>query len=497
MRGTILWSATFGLAMLFAPAAVRAQAVAAPGLPPLEDAAATAQAGVATVRVLDLVANDDLANDDGAPDGAAADDATVANATDPLDPKSTLRPRVTVCTGVCVEPGWVVAPAFAGSDSQIRLTLPGGEQSPGRLRVIDEYSGLALIQADTKHLTPLAPAKQPAKVGAWVLSAAAWGVEKPVVSLGILSGEERTVGGMQYPPLLQLDLRTTETSSGAALINSAGELLGVVVLVDGAKDQRGWTFAVPASHVQRLLRARVEHHAQVDPSAAPQAAAPAQQGAAVHDERLDEVRASVVVLKRRRPIVGCQLDGIGESIVVKRVDQHSPAAKAGLKVGDIVQAVDGVKIRSVYQAIRPVLYKQPGDIVTYDVEQSGESRKVEVVLGGGVEFESAPVEALGEYIRPKVDIEGTRGGRYIAKSGGSAVRELVLPGEAEDLRAAQTSERSRAAELKLMEKALQRYLATIAIQQEELSQREKERRETEALILELQTQVKELQQRAP
>jgi serine protease Do len=435
---------------------------------------------VATVRVLDMVADE---------------------TDDPLQPATAgTRPRVTVCTGICVEKGWVVAPAFAGSDSQIRLTLPGGDQSQGRLRVIDEYSGLALIEADTKHLAPLTPAKQPIKVGAWVMSAAAWGAEKPVVSLGILSGTERTVGGMQYPPLMQLDLRTTETSSGAALINSAGELLGVVVLVDGAKDQRGWTFAVPVTHVERLLRARVEQRALAEkPQPAVAARNQTQPGDAAQDARLEELRTSVVILKRRRPVVGCELDGIGESIVVKRVEANSPAAKAGLKVGDIVQAVDGVKIRSVYQAIRPVLYKQPGDVVTYEVQQSGEVREVQVVLGGGVTLSSVPVETLGEFIRPKVDIEGTRTGRYIAKSGSSEVRELVLPGEPEAARAtsAAAPERSRADELKLMEKALERYLAAIAAQQDELQLREKERRETQALILELQTKIKELQQRAP
>lgn len=469
MRGSTLTSAMLVVAILAAATLARAQQ-----LPPLEDAAETAQSGVATVRVLDMVAAD-------------------TDTDDPLQPTASgTRPRVTVCTGICVEKGWVVAPAFAGSDSQIRLTLPGGDQSQGRLRVIDEYSGLALIEADTKHLVPLTPAKDPIKVGAWVMSAAAWGAEKPVVSLGILSGTERTVGGMQYPPLMQLDLRTTETSSGAALINSAGELLGVVVLVDGAKDQRGWTFAVPVTHVQRLLRARVEQRALAEP---PPAAATTE---ATQDARLEQVRTSVVILKRRRPVVGCELDGIGESIVVKRVEANSPAAKAGLKVGDIVQAVDGVKIRSVYQAIRPVLYKQPGDVVTYEVQQSGDVREVQVVLGGGVTLSSVPVETLGEFIRPKVDIEGTKTGRYIAKSGSSEVRELVLPNEPDAARGtAAAPERSRADELKLMERALERYLAAIAAQQDELELREKERQETQKLILELQTKIKELQQRAP
>lgn len=427
--------------------------------PSLEEAAATAQGCVATVRILDVVADD-------------ADETGKAT-----------RPRVTVCTGVCVEKGWIVTPAFAGSDSQIRLTLPGGQQSQGQLRVIDEYSGLALIEADTHELQIIKPAAQQ-KVGAWVLSAAAWGVEQPVISLGILSGQGRTVGGMQYPPLLQADLRTTETSSGAALVNRAGELLGVVVLVEQNKDRGGWTYAVPASHVERLLRARVPAVRGQRPEAAASPEKPAEIEATAN--------TSVVVLKRRRPVVGMVLDGIGESIVIKRIEKGSPAEKAGLKVGDVVQSVDGVKIRSVYQAVTPVLYKQPGDVIAYEVQQGTATRKVTITLGGGVELPHAPLEVLGEFMRPKVDIEGTRGGRYYAKNGRDEVREVFAPGDTDDARTAQQKLQSPSEQLKLMEKALDRYRAVITYQQGQLSENETQRRTTNARIEQLEKEIEQL-----
>lgn len=414
--------------------------------PSLEQAAAAAQGCVATVRILDTVPDE-------------SDETGKAT-----------RPRVTVCTGVCVEKGWIITPAFTGTDSQIRLTLPGGQQSQGQVRVIDEYSGLALIEADT-HALKVISTTPDAKVGSWVLGAAAWGVERPVVSFGILSGTQRTVGGMQYPPLLQADLRTTETSSGAALVNSAGELLGIVVLAEQGKDRGGWTYAVPASHVQRLLRARV--------NSAP-------------GEKTKEAKSSLVVLKRRRPVVGMVLDGIGESIVIKRIEKGSPAEKAGLKVGDVVQAVDGVKIRSVYQAVTPVLYKQPGDVVAYEVQQGGAARKVEVTLGGGVELPSAPLEVLGEYMRPKVDIEGARSGRYYAKNGRDEVREVFAPGDVDDPRTTEQKLQSPSEQLKLLEKALDRYRSVIAYQQGQLGEHEAQRRATEERMGQLEQEIERL-----
>jgi serine protease Do len=445
-----LLSLALALSLLPASLVLRAEE-----LPSLEDAAARAQACVATVRILDRVAEPATETEDAKP----------------------ARPRVTVCTGVCVEKGWIVTPAFAGSDSQIRLTLPGGQQSQGQVRVIDEYSGLALIEADTHALKVMQPAAAAVKVGAWVLSAAAWGVEPPVISLGILGGQDRTVGGMQYPPLLQADLRTTETSGGAALVNRAGELLGIVVLVDDGKDRRGWTYAVPASHVGRLLRARVERRALDKPMKPDGGAAEAR------------VNTSVVVLKRRRPVVGMVLDGIGESVVVLRIEKGSPAEKAGLKKGDVVQAVDGIKIRSVYQAVTPILYKQPGDLVEYEVQQGGISRKVEVALGGGVELPTAPLEVLGEYVRPKVDIEATAAKRYIAKSGRDEVREVFAPGDNEDTRSAEQRLQAPSEQVKLLEKALERYRTVIVYQQGQLGQRESERRATEERIGQLEKEL--------
>jgi S1-C subfamily serine protease len=432
--------------------------------PAFEEAAAVAQASVATMRILNPAVE-------------------TSEATDPA-----ARPRVTVCTGVCVEDGWMVTPAFAGSDAQIRLTLPGGQQSQGKLRVIDEYSGLALIEADTHNLKPIKFATEPPKVGAWVISSAAWGIEQPVISLGILSGQDRTVGGMQYPPLLQADLRTAETSGGAALLNQQGELLGVVVLVDEGKDRRGWTYAVPVSHVQRLLRARVQRRAQDKPMKA--ASDPA--GETHRDRRIAEVEPSVVVLKRRRPVVGMQLDGIGESVVISRLEPGGPAEKAGLKVGDVVQAVDGLKIRSVYQAGRPVLFKQPGDVAVYEVRQGDQIRKVEVTLGGGVEVPNASLEVIGEYISPKVDIEGAGPGRFYAKRGRDQVREVFGPGQEEDTRPAEERASTTAEKIKLLEKAVEGYRSVIVYQQNQLGQRELERRAAEERIQELEKQIESL-----
>jgi S1-C subfamily serine protease len=416
-------------------------------LPDLERPAEIAQRGVATVRILDEMPDAD----------SAAPEAT--------------KSRVTVCTGVCVEQGWIVTPAFAGSDSQIRLTLAGGDQSTGTLRVIDEYSGLALVQCDTKDLKPLKPASGEPKVGAWVLSAAAWGIEKPIISFGNLSGVGRAAGGLQFPPLLQADLRTTETSGGSALVNRDGDLLGIVVLADEAKDQRGFSFAVPVAHVQRLLRARI--------TAKP-----------------GEKNTSVVVLKRRRPVVGMVLeaaDARADRFVITRIIPDGPADKAGLKKGDVIVAIDGIRIRTVTQASLLVMQRQPGDVMTYDVQEGDKVRRVEVVLAGGVVFPAAPAELLSEYIRPKIDIEGLGQGRSVVRSSiGGNIREVAAPGDAATPAGDERQLQSPLAQVKLLQTALDRYQAVITLLHQQLAERDQERRATDGRVKQLETEVERL-----
>src|SRR5262245_47165349 len=254
---------------------------------------------------------------------------------------------VTVCSGVCVHIGQVVTAALPASDTPVRLTLAGGQQAEARVQAIDEYSGLALLKADTTMLKPLDTVESLPTVGNELLSAAGWGLEQPVVSRGIVGGVDRQHPGANYPPLLQCDCLTTATSTGSGLVDRHGRLVGVVVAVDRDAGRHGWTYAVPVSHVQRLLRA-VE----------------------------GRTGYGVVILKRRRPVVGMVLEQNGDAIVAERVTPGGPADKAGIKPGDRVVATDGVAIRSVYQAVLPTLNKQPGDTTTFRVHRDGMAHDV-------------------------------------------------------------------------------------------------------------------------
>jgi S1-C subfamily serine protease len=426
--------------------AVAQEASAAVAEPSWEAAAGKLQAATVTVRIWT----------------GAAEPATGNGAEAATSPETTTPQAVTVCSGVCVREGSVITAAMAGSDSTIRLTLAGGKQATAKLQVIDEFSGLALLKCEANPAKPLELARDVPAVGGGVMSASAWGVEQPLVSLGIVAGTERQRAGSQYPPLLQCDLRTTDTSSGAGVVDRQGKLVGVIVAADSPESKRGWAYAIPVSHVERLLRTA------------------------------DEQRQSgVTIIKRRRPVAGLRIDQVDEGLVVVRVYPDGPAEKAGVKLGDRVVATDGVEIRSAYQALRPTYSKQPGDTLTLRIEREGKEQDLQIVLGGGVEVASAPLEMLSGLMQPKVEIV-REGSGYIAKRPSSTIREVFQP--ALPLEEPPPAGATPADKIALLEKALVRYQAVIEYQQRQLVEEQKKQLSRDEELRTLQRQIDALRE---
>jgi putative serine protease PepD len=63
------------------------------------------------------------------------------------------------------------------------------------------------------------------------------------------------------------------------------------------------------------------------------------------------------------------------------VTPGGPGAKAGLKPGDVITAVDGVRVHSGDELIVKTRARRPGDSLELTVERGGEERKVTLVLG--------------------------------------------------------------------------------------------------------------------
>lgn len=373
---------------------------------------------------------------------------------------------VSVFTGVSITENYIVAPIYRATDQHVDITLSGGQQLEGITEVLDEYSGLALISVKDSKLPHLEFATDLPKVGSWVASGSAWGVEKPVVSYGIISGVNRRLAGSILPPLLMCDLRWTETSNGSAVVNPAGHLLGIVVASTNPH-RRGWTYAVPVKNVKALLYSRFAYHRV--------------------DENGQDVQGSenrLVVLPRGRPIVGMELSHDDEGIVVSRIAEQGPADLAGLVVGDRVIAVDDVEIRNMYQAVLQTMSRQPGDKVRFRVKrESGESEHA-VVLGGGVPFPKDLVSNMSPAVQAKVDRTSEDLTREIDHE---RPTEDTLTGVQRDVQGGiEVVEKEN---IRLLTRALEEYQTTIVLQKNQLEYQSTELDQALRRIDELQRQI--------
>ena len=414
-----------------------------------EKASGQLQAATVTVRVIpSQMADGDV----------LVDDAEINEAGKPVTAK-----KVVVCSGASLGDGLVITYADISAQDEVRITVPGGEQATAKLKVLDHISGLTLLEIDNSDLPKFTAAKELPQVGAWVLSGAGWGSEKPVVSFGILAGKKRKMRGATFPPLLQCDLRTADTSNGAPLVNQQGELIGIVVASGAGEAEARWTYAVPVEHVQRLVRARDPHQ--------------------------------VIQIKRVRPVVGMHLD-LGptpNTVIVRRVVSGGPADKAGVKVGDQIIHAEEVAIRSPYQVIGPLLSKQPGETMQFTVARNGDEKQLEIVLGGGTILQPKPDlnNVVGLQSAGQVDVSR----RVFLSADGPQQEEIVISGGAKRTASAQTpAVHKQIAELELQHKAITTYLSALQRMQDKVRAQEKALAERDAQIKQLQEQLESLQE---
>jgi S1-C subfamily serine protease len=259
--------------------------------------------------------------------------------------------EVTVCSGSLVSSELIVTFTNEKTPGKYRVTLPDGTQTEAQPQVTDRYSGLVLLKVKDTGLAGLKLSDSKPKVGATVMTASGAGIERPIVSRGIVGGLDRKLPGIDLPPLLQSDVRTTETSSGAPLVDLQGRLVGVIIATDAPGQQSPWSYAVGVSQLRRLLAIKAQGN---------------------------------VVLQRQRPSLGLTMRQ-GEqrgSVICERVTPGGPADQAGIRTGDYLLEAEGHKLRSVYQAVQLVMRKQPGDRVRFKIQQGDQTKLVEVSLSG-------------------------------------------------------------------------------------------------------------------
>lgn len=224
----------------------------------------------------------------------------------------------------------------------------------------DEKTDIALIQIDEKGKTfpTVSFASRDIRVGDWVLA-----VGNPFglggsVTAGIVSARGREIGAGPYDDFLQIDAPINRGNSGGPTFNLAGEVVGVnTAIYSPSGGSVGIGFAIPTSTVQRVI-AQLEKNGEV-------------------------VRGWLGV--QIQPINRDIAEGLGlkdaRGALVSEPQANSPAAKAGIRAGDAILAVEGKPIKNPRELARTIADYDPGATVRVKVLRAGKEQEVAVTLG--------------------------------------------------------------------------------------------------------------------
>ncbi|KAK1181916.1 trypsin-like peptidase domain-containing protein [Streptomyces sp. NBS 14/10] len=267
----------------------------------------------------------------------------------------------------------VVEPA--GSGGAISVTFSGGEVADAKVIGRDSGYDLAVIKVDgVSGLHPLALGNSDSvRVGDPVVAIGAPYDLAGTVTSGIISAKERpiTAGGEQgdgsdvsYVDALQTDAPINPGNSGGPLVDSKARVIGINSAIRAADDGSGLGGSQGGSIGLGF-------------------AIPINQGKRVAEELINTGKAT-------HPVIGVTLDmeyaGDGARVHARGADGSpvnpgGPGDKAGIKAGDIVTEVDGVRVHSGQELIVKIRSHRPGDRLRLTLRRDGRERTVELTLG--------------------------------------------------------------------------------------------------------------------
>ena len=245
---------------------------------------------------------------------------------------------------------------FAGAD--IRVTLPGGREQPGRLVGIDDVSDLAVVKVDARNLETL-PWGDSSKlrIAEWVLAIGNPFQLSGTVTLGIVSTVSRP--GAQFgahADFIQTDAAINPGNSGGALVNSRGELIGINTMIyTETGGYQGIGFAIPSNMVRRIMDELKTN-------------------GTVPWGSIGNIRW--VPVDRRTAIEY----GFGDvtGAFVRSLERGSSAHRAGLLPRDLVIGVNGKEVTDPDQIDRIVVDSKIGTRVKLDVLREGRKLTIDV-----------------------------------------------------------------------------------------------------------------------
>ena len=244
--------------------------------------------------------------------------------------------------------------------SELIVSLADGRSFPAQLVGGDPATDLAVVKIEATDLpVAILGDSDTLQIGEPAIAIGnPLGLEfQGTVTVGVISALKRTIdfGDRQFN-LIQTDAAINPGNSGGALINAAGELIGINSAKIAVSGVEGIGFAIPINAAQPILKALMENGKVSRPYL----------GAGL----LDQQSAARY---------GYQLP-VGKGRLVGSLVAGGPAQKAGIQPGDILLSVSGQEVGGISKLRKILETSQIGDVVSVEISRNGQLKRLEVRL---------------------------------------------------------------------------------------------------------------------
>lgn len=250
-------------------------------------------------------------------------------------------------TGLIVSPdGEIITSSFnfAQKPTSILVTLPDGSRHGAKVVATDHNRFLTLLKIDASSLVvPQAAPEEDFRVGQWAIAIGrTFDAERPNVSVGIVSGVKRVSG-----KAIQTDAKISPANYGGPLVDIEGRVMGILVPLSPDSNEEvagvewydsGIGFAIPLAHVLRVLPKLRE----------------------------GDLRSGVLGVNLKAGSM------FGEPAELLGVRPNSPAAKAGLKAGDVIVEIEGQPVERQAQLKSLINPRYAGETLALAVKRGDE-----------------------------------------------------------------------------------------------------------------------------
>jgi S1-C subfamily serine protease len=249
--------------------------------------------------------------------------------------------------------------------TKVTVTLKDGRTIAGKVKGIDRVTDVAVVEIAERNLPSIQIGdSEKIKPGEWAIAIGnPLGLDNTVTA-GIISGTGRTsaeIGAAdKRVNFIQTDAAINPGNSGGPLLNAAGQVIGMNTAI--LRGTQGLGFAIPINTAQRIANQLIATGKVDHPFLGIQMV-----------DLTPQLKAEI----NRDPNAGLKID-VDKGTLIARIVRNSPAAKAGMKSGDIIQSVNGKVVQNVNQVQQAVETTKIGASIDVLVRRNGQDVSLSV-----------------------------------------------------------------------------------------------------------------------